>query len=169
MELLINPCSSSYTFTDLAQIVCRIPETYPDQHYSSSEDEYYDGYISEPSTLHMKARNRFRMKRTGGSLSLSENEFDSDDLEMPVPFNLSEKTRERLNSASRSNKAKEEESVEPGVEAVAKSKEGSPSRSTGSEETSDAVDGKEKGESASKESTGGDKDEEQEDYVELVK
>ena len=146
--------------------MCRIPETYPDQHYSSSEDEYYDGYISEPSTLHMKARNRFRMKRTGGSLSLSENEFDSDDLEMPVPFNLSEKTRERLNSAS--NKAKEEE-AEAGVEAVAKSQEGSPSRSTGSEGTSDAVDGKERDECALKESTGGDKDEEQEDYVELVK
>lgn len=53
----------------------------------------------------MKAK--FRIKRNGGSLSLSENEIDSDELEVPVPFNLSEKTRERLNSASRSNKAKE--------------------------------------------------------------
>lgn len=105
--LLLSPSLSSYTFTDLAQIVCRIPETYPDHRYSSSDDEYFDGYISEPSTLHMKPKHMYRMKRTGGSLSLSENEIDSDDLEIPVPFSLSEKTRERLNSASRSNKTKE--------------------------------------------------------------
>lgn len=45
---------SEYTFIDLAQIVCKLPETYLEhqqQHhtYFYSEDEDYDGYISEPS------------------------------------------------------------------------------------------------------------------------
>ncbi|KAM7350594.1 patatin like phospholipase domain containing sws isoform 3-T3 [Cochliomyia hominivorax] len=71
---------SEYTFIDLAQIVCKLPETYvdhPQQHhtYFYSEDEDYDGYISEPSNYN---RNQIKMKRTGTSLSLSENEMDSD-------------------------------------------------------------------------------------------
>ncbi|XP_053950453.1 neuropathy target esterase sws isoform X2 [Anastrepha ludens] len=69
---------SDYTFIDLAHIVCKLPETYISneqfqQGYLFSEDEDYDGYISEPSTY-----KRIKIKRTGTSLSLSENEMDSD-------------------------------------------------------------------------------------------
>ncbi|XP_018800224.1 PREDICTED: neuropathy target esterase sws isoform X1 [Bactrocera latifrons] len=69
---------SDYTFIDLAHIVCKLPETYISnehlhQSYLFSEDEDYDGYISEPSTY-----KRIKIKRTGTSLSLSENEMDSD-------------------------------------------------------------------------------------------
>lgn len=49
---------SEYSFIDLAQIVCKLPETHVDHinpygHYQSqySEDEDFDGYISEPSNL----------------------------------------------------------------------------------------------------------------------
>jgi lysophospholipid hydrolase len=42
---------NEYTFIDLAQIVCKLPETYPDRNYYSSDEEDYDGYASEPSTL----------------------------------------------------------------------------------------------------------------------
>lgn len=52
---------SEYTFIDLAQIVCKLPETYvdhPQQHhtYFYSEDEDYDGYISEPSNYNRVCR-----------------------------------------------------------------------------------------------------------------
>ncbi len=41
-----------YTFIDLAQIVCKLPETrHEKMESSSSSDEEYDGYISEPTTL----------------------------------------------------------------------------------------------------------------------
>lgn len=40
--------SSEYTFVDLAQIVCKVPETVPET-ASSSEDERFGGYVSEPS------------------------------------------------------------------------------------------------------------------------
>lgn len=41
-----------YTFIDLAQIVCKLPETrHEKMDSSSSSDEEYDGYISEPTTL----------------------------------------------------------------------------------------------------------------------
>lgn len=39
-----------YTFVDLAQIVCKVPETLPEVH-SSTEDEDLGGYASEPSTI----------------------------------------------------------------------------------------------------------------------
>lgn len=42
---------NEYTFIDLAQIVCKLPETYADK-YTYSDDEEFDGYISEPSTFH---------------------------------------------------------------------------------------------------------------------
>lgn len=42
---------NEYTFVDLAQIVCKLPDTRCDKSYSSSSDEEYDGYISEPTTL----------------------------------------------------------------------------------------------------------------------
>lgn len=49
---------------------------------SSSSDEEIDGYISEPSYL---ARvEEIHVNRTGGSLSLSENEFDSDEFDIPL-------------------------------------------------------------------------------------
>lgn len=81
--------SFRYTFVDLAQIVCKLPETYPEREEFSSDDEYYGGYASEPSTM---PNPRLRKIRAGGSLSLSENEFDSDEDEyedeMPVPFRV---------------------------------------------------------------------------------
>ncbi|XP_055523326.1 neuropathy target esterase sws-like [Wyeomyia smithii] len=77
---------NDYTFIDLAQIVCKVPETYPERCYSSSEDDYYDGYASEPSTIPLNKSSSLRMRRTAGSLSLSENEMDSDELEIPVAF-----------------------------------------------------------------------------------
>ncbi|KXJ74816.1 hypothetical protein RP20_CCG012875 [Aedes albopictus] len=78
---------NEYTFIDLAQIVCKVPETYPERGYSSSEDDYYDGYASEPSTMPMMKKSAsLRIMRAAGSLSLSENEMDSDELEIPVAF-----------------------------------------------------------------------------------
>lgn len=47
-----NHSLSEYTFIDLAQIVCKLPETYTDSNFLYSEDEEFDGYISEPSTFH---------------------------------------------------------------------------------------------------------------------
>lgn len=64
-----------------------MPETYPERGYSSSEDDYYDGYASEPSTMPMMKKSAsLRIMRAAGSLSLSENEMDSDELEIPVAF-----------------------------------------------------------------------------------
>lgn len=77
---------NEYTFIDLAQIVCKVPETYPERCYSSSEDDYYDGYASEPSNIPMNKSASLRIMRAAGSLSLSENEMDSDELEIPVAF-----------------------------------------------------------------------------------
>lgn len=42
---------SEYTFIDLAQIVCKLPETCVEGSLFS-EDEEFDGYISEPSNFH---------------------------------------------------------------------------------------------------------------------
>ncbi|XP_055841817.1 neuropathy target esterase sws isoform X2 [Episyrphus balteatus] len=78
---------NEYTFIDLAQIVCKLPETYTEHNFLYSEDEEFDGYISEPSTFHTNAESAMRIKRTGGSLSLSENEMDSD-LEMDLGIKL---------------------------------------------------------------------------------
>ncbi|XP_058128164.1 neuropathy target esterase sws isoform X2 [Anopheles coustani] len=79
-----NHSLSEYSFVDLAQIVCKVPETYPERGYSSSEDDYYDGYASEPSGIPLKKG--MQIVRSAGSLSLSENEMDSDELEIPRPF-----------------------------------------------------------------------------------
>lgn len=101
-----------YSFIDLAQIVCKVPERLlVEQLSTSSSDEEYEGYISEPSNLVRnlitlncllpttkqntklikKVENIFqnreqpmRVDRTGGSLSLSENEFDSDELDLSL-------------------------------------------------------------------------------------
>ncbi|XP_055684973.1 neuropathy target esterase sws isoform X1 [Lutzomyia longipalpis] len=100
---------NEYTFTDLAQIVCRVPETYTENQYSSTdEDVYFDGYISEPSSLYPMGQ-PLKLKRTGGSLSLSENEMDSDELEVPTLLQLSGKTKERLESQEFEKKKATEE------------------------------------------------------------
>ncbi|XP_064555367.1 neuropathy target esterase sws isoform X2 [Drosophila montana] len=76
---------NEYTFIDLAQIVCKLPETYAlNTADIFSEDEDFDGYISEPTTLNMD-RHRIQVPRAGNSLSFSETEMDSDveiDLEL---------------------------------------------------------------------------------------
>lgn len=52
----------------------------------SSEDEYFGGYASEPSNLRVDSKPMRRIFRHGGSLSLSENEYESDlDSESDVP------------------------------------------------------------------------------------
>ena len=73
-----SPTLNQYTFVDLAQIVCKVPVTCQDRHSDelSSEDEYI-GYASEPTSLRTKLK-PIRQMRTGGSLSLSENEYESD-------------------------------------------------------------------------------------------
>uniref|UniRef100_A0A182PFX8 Neuropathy target esterase sws n=1 Tax=Anopheles epiroticus TaxID=199890 RepID=A0A182PFX8_9DIPT len=77
---------NEYSFVDLAQIVCKVPETYPERGYSSSEDDYYDGYASEPSSMPLKKSYNMPLMRSAGSLSLSDNDMDSDELEIPRPF-----------------------------------------------------------------------------------
>ncbi|EAA06510.6 AGAP000467-PA [Anopheles gambiae str. PEST] len=77
---------NEYSFVDLAQIVCKVPETYPERGYSSSEDDYYDGYASEPSSMPLKKGYNMPLMRSAGSLSLSDNDMDSDELEIPRPF-----------------------------------------------------------------------------------
>lgn len=76
---------NQYTFVDLAQIVCKVPVTCQDRHSDelSSEDEYFAGYASEPTSLRTNLK-QIRQLRTGGSLSLSENEYESDS-ESDVP------------------------------------------------------------------------------------
>lgn len=61
-----------------------MPITRIEHLYSSSSDEDFDGYISEPSTL--VRRRHIPIDRPSGSLSLSENEFDSDELEIAIPL-----------------------------------------------------------------------------------
>lgn len=73
-----NALLNQYTFVDLAQIVCKVPVTCQDRHSDelSSEEEYI-GYASEPTSWRMNLKSK-RPTRTGGSLSLSENEYESD-------------------------------------------------------------------------------------------
>ncbi|XP_037047391.1 neuropathy target esterase sws isoform X4 [Bradysia coprophila] len=79
---------NEYTFIDLAQIVCKLPETRHEKiDPSSSSDEEYDGYISEPTTLNRNLSMRV-LNRGTGSLSLSENEMDSDEFEYPSRLSL---------------------------------------------------------------------------------
>lgn len=75
----LNPPLNQYTFVDLAQIVCKVPVTCQDRHSDdmSSEDEYFGGYASEPTNLRTNLK-QMRQLRAGGSLSLSENEYESD-------------------------------------------------------------------------------------------
>nr|CAH7756564.1 unnamed protein product [Callosobruchus chinensis] len=74
----------SYTFTDLAQMVCKVSRPYEEEDStSSSSDEEGGGYASEP-TVGVSDNNKEILRRQGGSLSLSENEMESD-----VDFELS--------------------------------------------------------------------------------
>ncbi|CAH0558713.1 unnamed protein product [Brassicogethes aeneus] len=77
---------SGYTFTDLAQMVCKVARPYEEEasSSSSSDDEYEDGrggYASEPTVGLSDTENQelLQLRRAGGSLSLSENELESDD------------------------------------------------------------------------------------------
>lgn len=81
----LNPPLNQYTFVDLAQIVCKVPVTCQDRQSDdmSSEDEYFGGYASEPTNLRTNLK-QMRQMRAGGSLSLSENEYESDS-ESDVP------------------------------------------------------------------------------------
>ncbi|KAL7028237.1 hypothetical protein ACKWTF_005772 [Chironomus riparius] len=89
---------SNYTFVDLAQIVCRVPEICQERHDDlSSEDDYFVGYASEPSTLRSSAKVR-QLRAVGGSLSLSENEYESDIDSSDAEPNISSK--KSLNLAS---------------------------------------------------------------------
>ncbi|XP_054270974.1 neuropathy target esterase sws isoform X2 [Macrosteles quadrilineatus] len=77
--------SNTYTFTDLAQMVCKVQrKTYFGESESSDEDYEADeedtqevGYASEPSGTILDP-NPLMRRRTGGSLSLSENELESE-------------------------------------------------------------------------------------------
>lgn len=81
-----SPSANQYSFVDLAQIVCKVPETHQERHddFTSEDDDYFVGYASEPSTL--RANKKSRKTRTGGSLSLSENEYESDDSFSDTPI-----------------------------------------------------------------------------------
>ncbi|XP_030755536.1 neuropathy target esterase sws isoform X3 [Sitophilus oryzae] len=76
--------SSQYTFTDLAQMVCKVSRPYEEETASSSssesddEDEGRGGYASEPTGGFSNETNHKGMRRAGGSLSLSENELEPD-------------------------------------------------------------------------------------------
>ncbi|XP_018566275.1 neuropathy target esterase sws isoform X1 [Anoplophora glabripennis] len=72
-------CLGGYTFTDLAQMVCKVSRPYEEEEStSSSSDEEDDrgGYASEPTVGLLEEKKHIR--RAGGSLSLSENELESD-------------------------------------------------------------------------------------------
>jgi hypothetical protein len=96
-----------YTFVDLAQIVCKIPKTYDEKEELSSDDDYFEGYASEPST--MPTTSRLHRVKTGGSLSLSEHEFDSEDDEMDMPRPL----RMRTSSTSESTRSVDTSGASP--------------------------------------------------------
>lgn len=96
-----------YTFVDLAQIVCKVPETYAEKEELTSDDDYFEGYASEPST--MPTTSRLHRVKTGGSLSLSEHEFDSeeDDMDMPRPLRM------RSSSTSESTRSPDSSEANP--------------------------------------------------------
>ncbi|CAG9772362.1 unnamed protein product [Ceutorhynchus assimilis] len=74
-----------YTFTDLAQMVCKVSRPYEEESSSPSssetedEDEGRGGYASEPTGGFSNVpKEEHRGRRAGGSLSLSENELECD-------------------------------------------------------------------------------------------
>ncbi|XP_064077018.1 neuropathy target esterase sws isoform X3 [Vanessa tameamea] len=100
------PALTDYTFTDLAQMVCSVRTARDVDNESSSSSDYddqrhFEGYASEPSggLLEMSSSvedggawisdtelEGLRTRRVGGSLSLSEDEMDSE-AEMYDPLN----------------------------------------------------------------------------------
>ncbi|XP_045490345.1 neuropathy target esterase sws isoform X5 [Pieris rapae] len=103
---LAQPSLTDYTFTDLAQMVCSVRTARDGDNDSSSSSDYeedqrhFEGYASEPSggILEMSSSvegaawisdtelDGLRTRRVGGSLSLSEDEIDSE-AEMYDPLN----------------------------------------------------------------------------------
>ncbi|CAG9109832.1 unnamed protein product [Plutella xylostella] len=100
-----QPSLTDYTFTDLAQMVCAVPKNKEEESPSSSDYEdddqrHFEGYASEPSAGCMELSSSVetsawrsdseldsrRTRRVGGSLSLSEDEIDSE-AEMYDPLN----------------------------------------------------------------------------------
>ncbi|XP_039765405.1 neuropathy target esterase sws isoform X1 [Pararge aegeria] len=94
-----QPAITDYTFTDLAQMVCSVRTARDVENESSSSSDYeddqrhFEGYASEPSAgiLEMSSSvedaaawisdtelEGLRTRRVGGSLSLSEDEMDSE-------------------------------------------------------------------------------------------
>lgn len=78
---------SGYTFTDLAQMVCKVQrrpfveesESSDDDYEADEEDTQEVGYASEPSANVLDVEdNPLLRRRVGGSLSLSENELESE-------------------------------------------------------------------------------------------
>ncbi|XP_066141369.1 neuropathy target esterase sws isoform X4 [Euwallacea fornicatus] len=76
---------SQYTFTDLAQMVCKVSRPFEEESSASSssesddEDEGRGGYASEPTGGFSVPKEDLRgLRRAGGSLSLSENGLESD-------------------------------------------------------------------------------------------
>nr|XP_037871774.1 neuropathy target esterase sws isoform X1 [Bombyx mori] len=77
-----QPALTDYTFTDLAQMVCSVRTGRDADNDSSSSSDYeedqrhFEGYASEPSAGILEEG--IRARRVGGSLSLSEDEVDSE-------------------------------------------------------------------------------------------
>ncbi|CAG9818201.1 unnamed protein product [Phaedon cochleariae] len=85
----------SYTFTDLAQMVCKVSRPYEEEESTSSSSDEEDedargGYASEP-TVRLSENDKNLIRRTGGSLSLSENELESD-----VEFDINQSKFEKV-------------------------------------------------------------------------
>ncbi|KAH8367783.1 hypothetical protein KR084_002771 [Drosophila pseudotakahashii] len=101
---------NEYTFIDLAQIVCRLPETYAvNTAELFSEDEDCDGYISEPTTLNTDRR-RIQVPRAGNSLSFSETELDSDvELDLQLERKTDKSTQSTPPATSRTSMRGKEE------------------------------------------------------------
>ncbi|XP_017056013.2 LOW QUALITY PROTEIN: neuropathy target esterase sws [Drosophila ficusphila] len=93
---------NEYTFIDLAQIVCRLPETYAvNTAELFSEDEDCDGYISEPTNTD---RRRIQVPRAGNSLSFSETEMDSDvEIDLKLERKLDKSTQSSPPTTGRSS------------------------------------------------------------------
>ncbi|KAJ0180934.1 hypothetical protein K1T71_003019 [Dendrolimus kikuchii] len=77
-----QPSLTDYTFTDLAQMVCSVRTGRDADNDSSTSSDYeedqrhFEGYASEPSGGILEEG--LRTRRAGGSLSLSEDEVDSE-------------------------------------------------------------------------------------------
>ncbi|XP_024083755.1 neuropathy target esterase sws isoform X1 [Cimex lectularius] len=81
-----HPCPTAYKFTDLAQMVCKVPKDMM-MHEDSSSDDYEEyeedahevGYASEPSAHFLQSPDaQILRSRAGGSLSYSEPEIETD-------------------------------------------------------------------------------------------